>query len=207
MSQTIDYFLVPNSPWTYLGHERFAALAARAGAEVRFKPMDLAQVFPVSGGLPLGQRAPQRQAYRLMELKRFSESLDMPLTIHPAFFPVAADAATKLLVAAHMQHGVAEAMGLAGALLRAVWAEEKNIADPETLAALIKTRGLPADLLAISAQEPTAKQYQANTDEAIAVGVFGSPTYVVDGALFWGQDRLDLLARCLGVTPYDKWPR
>ena len=87
MSQTIDYFLVPNSPWTYLGHERFAALAARAGAEVRFKPMDLAQVFPVSGGLPLGQRAPQRQAYRLMELKRFSESLDMPLTIHPAFFP------------------------------------------------------------------------------------------------------------------------
>ena len=191
MSQTIDYFLVPNSPWTYLGHERFAALAARAGAEVRFKPMDLAQ----------GQRAPQRQAYRLMELKRFSESLDMPLTIHPAFFPVAADAATKLLVAAHMQHGVAEAMGLAGALLRAVWAEEKNIADPETLAALIKTRGLPADLLAISAQEPTAKQYQANTDEAIAVGVFGSPTYVVDGELFWGQDRLDLLARCLGVTP------
>ena len=146
-------------------------------------------------------RAPQRQAYRLMELKRFSESLDMPLTIHPAFFPVAADAATKLLVAAHMQHGVAEAMGLAGALLRAVWAEEKNIADPETLAALIKTRGLPADLLAISAQEPTAKQYQANTDEAIAVGVFGSPTYVVDGELFWGQDRLDLLARCLGVTP------
>ncbi|MCH9847856.1 MAG: DsbA family protein, partial [Betaproteobacteria bacterium] len=105
------------------------------------------------------------------------------------------------LVAAHMQHGVAEAMGLAGALLRAVWAEEKNIADPETLAALIKTRGLPADLLAISAQEPTAKQYQANTDEAIAVGVFGSPTYVVDGELFWGQDRLDLLARCLGVTP------
>lgn len=98
MSQTIDYFLVPNSPWTYLGHERFAALAARAGAEVRFKPMDLAQVFPVSGGLPLGQRAPQRQAYRLMELKRFSESLDMPLTIHPAFFPVAADAATKLLL-------------------------------------------------------------------------------------------------------------
>ncbi len=193
MSQTIDYFLVPNSPWTYLGHERFAALAARAGAEVRFKPMDLAQVFPVSGGLPLGQRAPQRQAYRLMELKRFSESLDMPLTIHPAFFPVAA--------AAHMQHGVAEAMGLAGALLRAVWAEEKNIADPETLAALIKTRGLPADLLAISAQEPTAKQYQANTDEAIAVGVFGSPTYVVEGELFWGQDRLDLLARCLGVTP------
>ena len=73
MSQTIDYFLVPNSPWTYLGHERFAALAARAGAEVHFKPMDLAQVFPVSGGLPLGQRAPQRQAYRLMELKRFSE--------------------------------------------------------------------------------------------------------------------------------------
>lgn len=201
MSQTIDYFLVPNSPWTHLGHERFAALAARAGAEVRFKPMDLAQVFPVSGGLPLGQRAPQRQAYRLMELKRFSESLDMPLTIHPAFFPVAADAATKLLVAAHMQHGVAEAMGLAGALLRAVWAEEKNIADPETLAALIKTRGLPADLLAISAQEPTAKQYQANTDEAIAVGVFGSPTYVVEGELFWGQDRLDLLARCLGVTP------
>ena len=75
MSRTVDYFFAPHSPWTYLGHARFVQVARDAGAQVNAKPMDLARVFPVSGGLPLAKRAPQRQAYRLVELKRFSQHL------------------------------------------------------------------------------------------------------------------------------------
>ena len=74
MQTTVDYYLAPVSPWTYLGHARFLRLCETAGATVRLHPIDLGRVFPVSGGLPLGQRAPQRQAYRLVELARFRDA-------------------------------------------------------------------------------------------------------------------------------------
>ena len=88
MPTTIDYYFAAQSPWTYLGHDRFVRLAQNAGATVRVLPADFGQVFPVSGGLPLAKRAPQRQAYRLVELRRFSEWLGMPMNVQPIFFPV-----------------------------------------------------------------------------------------------------------------------
>ena len=100
MGKTVEYFLSPVSPWTYLGHARFAAIAKRHGAVVKVKPADLGKIFPVSGGLPLAKRAPQRQAYRLMELKRFREYLKLPLNLQPKFFPVPADLAAQFIVAA-----------------------------------------------------------------------------------------------------------
>ncbi len=83
MTRSVDYYFTPQSPWTYLGHARFAALAKAAGATVRVRPIDFGAVFPVSGGLPLGKRAPQRQAYRLVDLARFSRHLDIPLNLKP----------------------------------------------------------------------------------------------------------------------------
>lgn len=198
MSKSVDYYLAANSPWTYLGHARFLSMASAAGAEVRLKPVDLAaQVFPVSGGLPLPQRSAQRKAYRLLELRRFKQALNMPLVVEPRFFPVNPTPASLLLIATQAQLGEARALGLAGAVLSAVWAEERNIADPDTLSALLSEQGLPAGLLQDS-QLPAVKQrYQAYTDEAIACGVFGAPSYVIDGELFWGQDRLDFVQRRL----------
>ena len=96
MKPSIDYFFTPQSPWTYLGHARFAALAREAGATVRVLPADYGRVFPVSGGLPLAKRAPQRQAYRLVELKRFGDFLGLPINIQPKFFPVSGDAAASI---------------------------------------------------------------------------------------------------------------
>src|SRR5213593_4894681 len=84
-TKVIDYFFTPVSPFSYLGHERFVAVAKKHGAEIRVKPIDLGRVFPVSGGLPLKQRAPQRQAYRLLELKRWREFLGLPLNVQPKF--------------------------------------------------------------------------------------------------------------------------
>ena len=105
MARTCEYFFAPQSPWTYLGHARFVALAKKHGVQVDVKPCDLGKVFGVSGGLPLAKRPPQRQAYRLVELKRWSDFLQMPLNLHPKFFPVPPDAAAKLIIAAKLAHG------------------------------------------------------------------------------------------------------
>ncbi len=88
-----------SSPWTYLGHQRFEKLAQRFGLTIRHKPMDLLKVWSVSGGLPLKQRAQQRQAYRHLELKRWSEILQVPCNLEPAFHPVADRRACYMVIA------------------------------------------------------------------------------------------------------------
>jgi 2-hydroxychromene-2-carboxylate isomerase len=198
MRTTIDYFLAPQSPWTYLGHQRFVDLARRSGAVVRVRPMDLgAKVFPVSGGLPLAQRAPQRQAYRLVELERFKRLLGLPMNLKPRFFPVAADPAARLIVAADLAHGSDAALDLTGRILAACWEAERDIASPTTLAGLLAEASLPAVLLDTSTTPAVQAAYEAHTQAAIDAGVFGSPSWVIAGEIFWGQDRLDFVARRL----------
>jgi len=199
MSATIDYFFAPNSPWTFLGHQRLAVLAQAHSAQVRVMPVDLGQVFSVSGGLPLPKRAPQRQAYRLIELRRFAQHLNVPLNPEPAHFPVAGDPAAKLIVATDAQEGWATAMRLTGAIGAAVWVQDRNIADEATLVQLLGECGLPESLLALSQTDDVQARYAANTQAAMDAGVFGAPTYGVEGELFWGQDRLDFLARRLAA--------
>jgi len=198
MGKTVDYYFSPMSPWTYLGHARFAEMAQRHGARINVKPADYGKVFPVSGGLPLAKRAPQRQAYRLVELKRFRDHLKLPLNLQPKYFPVPTDLAAQFIVAAGRAGGSDAAMRLAGALLRACWAEERNIGDAETLGAICREQGLDAVALAAAAQSDAVKaEYEAYTAEAVARNVFGAPSYVIDGEIFWGQDRLDFVERAL----------
>jgi len=197
MGRTIDYYFAANSPWTYLGHDRFVALANEHGAAIAVKPVNLGEVFPVSGGLPLPKRAPQRQAYRLVELKRWAEFLGKPINFQPKFFPVDGNPAALWILAA-AEAGTPQALALYGAIGRALWEEERDIADPATLAAIASACGFDARALAARAQDADmSARYSALTQEAIAAGVFGAPTYVLDGELFWGQDRLDFLARKL----------
>lgn len=197
MALVVDYYFTPQSPWTYLGHDRFVALAKVSGARVNVMPVDLGKLFPVSGGLPLAKRAPQRQAYRLTELQRFSALLNLPLNLHPKFFPVSADAAARLIIAVDQREGSDAALTLAGALQRAVWTEERDIADAGTLAATLASCGLPAQRLD-DAQAPAVQaRFDADSQRAIDAGVFGAPSYLVDDEIFWGQDRLDFLQRRL----------
>lgn len=199
MSTTVDYYFAPPSPWTYLGHERFAQIARAADATVCVLPIDLGQVFPVSGGLPLGQRAPQRQAYRLLELQRYSDILHAPLNLQPRYFPVSGDAASRLIIAVDLHDGADAAMKISGAIFTAVWVRERNIADAAVLAELLAECGLSPERLEQSRSPSVQQRYEANTQRAIVAGVFGSPSYVIDGELFWGQDRLDFVARKLGA--------
>ena len=197
MAKTIDYYFALVSPWSYLGHDRFVAICTKHGAAVNVNPVDLSRVFPVSGGLPLAKRAPQRQAYRLVELARWSAQLGMPLNVQPKFAASGGGLGASWILAAH-ERGAHEALQLTGALMRARWAEERDIADPPTLERIAAGLGLDAATLAPRAASPEiAARCDALTQQAIDRQVFGVPWYVVDGEPFWGQDRLDFLDRKL----------
>jgi 2-hydroxychromene-2-carboxylate isomerase len=197
MAHVVDYYFATVSPFAYFGHDRFVAIAQKHGATVAVKPINLGEIFPVSGGLPLSKRAPQRQAYRLAELSRWAKFLAKPIHVQPKFFPVNGDLAAYWILAA-LELGTTQALTLAGAVGRAIWEQERNIADAATVEAIATECGLPAAALAARAQTPEiAEKYAALTQEAIARGVFGAPTYVVADELFWGQDRLDFLDRKL----------
>jgi 2-hydroxychromene-2-carboxylate isomerase len=199
MTKHIDYYFTPVSPWAFLGHARFAQLLRDSGASVSVRPVDFGAIFPASGGLPLAKRAPQRQAYRLVELKRFADALQVPLNPQPKFFPVPADPAALLIVAAGESEGEDVALELAGRFGTAVWVEQRDIGDEATRRAIVAEAGLPNDLHARAAAPATAGRYAAYTQQALEVGVFGAPSYVVDGEIFWGQDRLDFIARRLNA--------
>jgi 2-hydroxychromene-2-carboxylate isomerase len=196
MPKQCDYYFAPQSPFAYLGHARFVSLVRKHGVQVDIKPCDLPKVFNASGGVPVAKRPPQRQAYRLTELKRWSEFLQVPLNLQPKFFPVSGDAAARLILATRIAHGVDAALDLTGAVMRAVWAEERNIADAETLAAIASAHGHDgAALLKSSDTDAIQAEYDRCKEQAIAANVFGSPWYVVDGEGYWGQDRLDFVER------------
>jgi 2-hydroxychromene-2-carboxylate isomerase len=190
MEKIVDYYMTPSSPWTYLGHARFGEIARRHGAVVRVKPVDYGVIFPQSGGLPLAKRAPQRQAYRLVELQRWGAHLGVPINIQPKHFPVNATPASCLILGAPE----AARFALAGALLAALWTAEADLADPGTLARIAARHAIDDAPAAINVG--TAR-FGETTEEALKRGVFGAPTYVVRDEPFWGQDRLEFVDRAL----------
>jgi 2-hydroxychromene-2-carboxylate isomerase len=195
--KTVFYYLSPQSPWSYLGHLRFIEIAERHDVAIRVRPIDLGRVFPASGGVPLAKRPPQRQAYRLAELDRWSAHLKMPLNTQPKFFPVPGDLPPRVIIAA-LNEGVQVALRLTWALMRAVWAEQRDISEPDTMRDIVAAQGLAADALLHRADAAAiADTYDRYTQEAIDRGVFGVPTYAYRDELFWGQDRLDFLDRAL----------
>ena len=197
MAKVIDYYLFMISPWAYLGGPRLADIAQRHSAEIRVKPIDMATVFPETGGLPMAKRAPARLDYRLAELRRWRDHLDLPLNVKPAHFPVPHETAARMVIAAGDVAG-GDPSGLAQAILTAAWAEERDVSDAGTLKEIAEASGHDAGaLLGAAEREETAEAYAALSQEAIARGVFGSPSYVYGDEVFWGQDRLDFLDRAL----------
>lgn len=196
MGVEIDYVVSLNSPWTNFGAARIEALAARFNATLRIWPVDFGVVFSASGGLPLAQRSAQRKAYRMAELRRWRDALDLPVTLEPKHFPARIVLAEHCVIALRETgHGVS-AVALAHRVLRALWQEEADPGDPATLAALIAEIGEDAAaLLALAAEPRWAEQRAADAHWALARGVFGAPSYVIGDAIFWGQDRLDFVER------------
>ena len=195
---TVTYYLTLNSPWSYLGSQRFADMAKRHGWTVDIKPAKFGEIFPKTGGLPLPKRSPERRAYRMMELKRWREATGIPINVEPKGFPSDEAPGTRLAIAAKLQGK--DAHRLATELGRAVWEREENIGEAAVVAAAAKRAGLDADAIrkAGPSDAELDKLHDQFTAEALAQGVFGAPSYVLpSGEFFWGQDRLEFLDRAL----------
>ncbi len=203
MTRTITYYFTSSSPWTHIGHEPFLEVVARHALKVEYRPMPVPEVFARTGGLPLGQRPKQRQRYRLLELQRWRDRRGMTFNIQPRFFPVdpgLADRSVIALIARDRDPGA-----YLRRIFETVWEEEGDISDAGTLAALLDEAGHPAQAVLDEARGNAVEAlYKLNADSAVAADVFGAPSYVLDGEVFWGQDRVELLDDALssGRAPY-----
>ena len=201
MTVTVDYYMTLTSPWTYLGSAPFAEIARRNNVTVNIKPCKFGPIFEQTGGLPLPKRSPQRRAYRMMELKRWREVRDVPLTLEPKGFPCDDTVATRLVIAAKLKGE--DAHRLATELGRAVWEREETLNDPDHVASAARRAGLDAAALRAAGPSDAALDalHAQFTQEALTAGVFGAPSFVLpSGEIFWGQDRLELLERALKRT-------
>jgi 2-hydroxychromene-2-carboxylate isomerase len=201
MFATIDYYLSLNSPWTYMGSAPFAEIARRHDATVNVKPCKFGPIFEQTGGLPLPKRSPQRQAYRLTELRRWREVRGIPLNLEPKHFPSDDLAAVRLVIAAGLQGKDAHRLSLEFG--RAIWEREEALAEADVMSAAAQRAGL--DAAALRAGGPPDAEldrlYEQYTQDALKAGVFGAPSYVLpSGEIFWGQDRLELLERALKMS-------
>ena len=196
MAKTIDFYFGVPSPWTYFAGPRFRKLTQRNNLVVNWKPFDVSRVFGITGTKPVKERPPQIQANRLTDLARWRSFLKMELNLEPKFFPVNPSPAARMIISA-LQKGV-DVMDLSNAYMTAVWVQERNIADPDTIIAIADEQGLDGITLFSRIEDAAVlKALEENTQEAVHRNVFGTPTWIYKEELFWGQDRLDFLTRAV----------
>ena len=192
----IDYYFSLTSPWAYLGHKTFVTMAKAHGQAIRYFPVFLSDVFQETGGLPLAKRHPARQNYRMLELQRWREKRNLPLTLHPKYFPVDPRLADRIVIALLADQKDPESFIQLG--FETVWVHDGDLADPVNLSSLLSSNGFDAERYIKAADsDAIVSAYENNARQAIAAGVIGSPCYVRLGEVFWGQDRLDLLEDAL----------
>jgi 2-hydroxychromene-2-carboxylate isomerase len=203
MSRQVDYYFSFSSPWAYIGHRAFRDVVKLHNLKVNHKPVILVDLFSETGGLPLSKRHPVRQRYRMVELQRWRDKRGLKFHLQPANWPFNARLADGVVIAA-IEAGLDPDPFLWRAL-PAVWEDQLNLADPATIAKIADDAGLPGQkLVERSGSDEISQAYEQNRQDAIAADVFGSPVYVLDGEVFWGQDRIELLADALksGRKPY-----
>ncbi len=184
---TVDFWFDFSSPFAYLACTQIEAIAARTGAQVRWRPMLLGAVFRAVGqvDVPLLGMGAAKQTYYAMELDRWAARWGVPFTFNPTF-PLR----TVTPLRAFLAHP--DPLPFARRVFHAAWAESRDVGDP----CVLSECGAPDDVLS-----RVAEQRQAlidSTQAAIDAGVFGAPAFVVNGRwLFWGQDRLGMVERAL----------
>ena len=196
MARKIDFYFSMQSPWAFIGFAPFHKVAAEHHLDVTYKPVVLGELFAETGGLPLAKRHPARQRYRLMELQRWREKRGMNFPIKPKHWPFDARRADGMIIAI-VESGGNPKDFMAG-VFKGIWNQETDLSDAATLSRTADDAGFDgAKLLARADTPDIAAKYEQNRQDAIEAGVFGSPAWVLDGEVFWGQDRIDLLADAL----------
>jgi 2-hydroxychromene-2-carboxylate isomerase len=203
MPRQIDYYFSLTSPWAYIGHGLLCDVVSTYNCKLNHKPVMLGELFSETGGLPLVKRHPVRQRYRMLELQRWRDKRGLDFHLRPAHSPFNGRLADGVVIAA-IEAGHDPDPFLRRAF-SGVFEQELNLADPATLARLADDSGLAGGQLVERADsDDVSAAYEQNRQDALAADVFGSPVYVLDGEVFWGQDRIELLADALksGRPPY-----
>jgi len=191
-SNHIKHYFWIISDWAYLGADRLNALSAKYRVAVEHYPVRLLDVYAKTGGIPLPDRSAERQNYRFEEMRRWRDRLNMPLVLEPTGFPQD-DRLASCLIYAHKSQG-GQVGALSASIMTALWADNRDISDPDVLRDVCRRNGLDGDALLALAQDPSMiAELDRMTQIAIRDGVFGSPFYIYKGHRFWGQDRLDFL--------------
>ena len=187
----IDYFFTTLSPFTYLAGNRLEQIASAAGAQIVYKPFGIAKIFEAVGTPAVPNRHDSKKAYRLQELSRISKRAGLPINLQPHFWPTNPVPSMSAIIAAQ-EAGGGDLGGFVHSLMRACWAENKDIAEDEVIVACLEAHGFEGRL--VNAGLLTGSEtIERNTTEALDRGVFGAPSYLLDDQIFWGQDRLDYL--------------
>jgi 2-hydroxychromene-2-carboxylate isomerase len=196
MPRQVDYYFSLISPWSYLGHGEFVAVARKHDVTIQYNPVRLPELFPQSGGLPLAKRHPLRQQYRMMELQRWREKRQMPMQLRPKFWPFDSALGDRVVIA--LAAGGLRVENFLPLAFAATFEKEQDLADEKVLADLLMSAGFDAPAILQQAKsESCAEIYSANLQKAIDSAAFGAPTYVLNGEVFWGQDRIDFLDAAL----------
>jgi 2-hydroxychromene-2-carboxylate isomerase len=191
-----------SSPWAYFAGPRLYEIVRRHRVRLVLKPFDFQEIVPRTGGIPLRTRPEPRRTYHALELDRWRKHLGMPLNLEPKHYPkdgkpLGWNKPPGWMVIAAQERGL-DAQRLSHALLRALWAEERDTADPKVRIAVADENDLPGKELQKEETSPKVQDlYLRYSEEAEHLGVFGAPTFVLNGERFWGQDRLEFLDRAL----------
>ena len=203
MPRTIDYYFYGQSPFTLFGHRALKEMADRHGVALNLKPVDLPVVWESSGAVMPAQRPPVRQRYRLLELQRIAEERGLSINVRPKHFPTAIALADRCTIAVLQMGGdpydYVEAVG------RGVWCDEADMADEREIARRLEAHGHDAGAVLDRAKTPEIEEIrQQNSRDAVEADAVGVPAYVLDGEVFWGQDRIGALERMIasGRKPF-----
>lgn len=192
MGRKIDYYFTLLSTWAYIGHEAFLKLAGKHDLDIAYRPCGIGAVFRETGGLPLHERHPARQRYRLLEMRRWRAYRGIELNLEPPYFPWDPKTADRMAIA--LVETGRDPNPFMRAVFRSVWVEDRDPGDEAVLLALANDAGHDgAALLAAARTEAIEAVHRKNTEEGVGLEIIGSPAYVLDGEVFWGQDRLGLL--------------
>jgi 2-hydroxychromene-2-carboxylate isomerase len=193
--KAVEFYFDIGSPAAYLAWTQLPQVVQDARGEIEYRPFLLGGVFHATGNRSPTE-VPAKGQYLLDDLQRFARRYGVPFRHNP-HFPLNTLTLMRGAMGLQMREP-ARMVPYVDAIYRAIWVDAKNMNDPATVGAVLQQAGFDAGKLLALAADPAVKdQLKATTQDAVARGVFGAPTFFVNNQMFWGQDRLEFVKEAL----------